>query len=217
MRKVFLSFISILCICPIFGQVGINTSTPSAHLEVVGDVKTDGSLFLEKVVGNNYVGNAKFLVLSTTNEIKKYDIDISKYGPINYVEFAFKEISADGLLFYDTKISTTDYLVSIQGYSYFKAGSLGGIMPHSLVANENIEGYQVYAYPNTTTNTWCLKAFVNNSQFQYFDGTSYNNTMIDLNLNLMIYRKDFITKTTSPIAIDMGDSETINAPLPPGF
>lgn len=217
MRKIFVSILLVFSFSTFLGQVGINTTSPTAALEVVGDVKTDGSIYLENPGDDTQIRGSKFLISSTSNQLLRYDINTSKYGPINYAEFAFKDVSTDGLQDYDTKISTTDYLVSIQGYSYFKAGGLGGVMPHSLVADENIEGYQVYAYANPVTQTWCLRGFVNNSQFQYYSGGSYSNTMIDLYLNIIMYRKGFITKQQSEIAVDMGGSETITAPMPPGF
>jgi hypothetical protein len=217
MKKIFALLVFVFSFNNFLGQVGINTNCPTAALEVVGNVKTEGSMFLENPGDETEIRGSKFLINSTTNQLLRYDINSSKYGPINYAEFAFKEVATDGLLLYDTKISTIDYLVSIQGYSFFKAGSLGGIMPHSLLNDLNIEGYQVYAFANPVTQTWCLKAFVNNSQFQYYSSGAYSNTMIDLYLNIIIYRKGFITKQQASIAVDMGDSETIVAPMPAGF
>jgi hypothetical protein len=199
--------------------VGINNNFPSAALDVVGDVKTDASLFLENPGDNSQIRGSNFLVRTVSGDMQQYDIGISKYGPINYAELEFIDLSTDGLQDYDTKISTSDYVVSVQGYAFYKpgAGHVGGVMPHSLISPDNIEGHQIYAYANPVTNTWFLRSFVNNSQFQVKIGQNYVNTSIDMTLNLMIYRKGFIAKEQSPIAIDMGNSETITAPLPPGF
>lgn len=217
MKKIFIVLVISIGLNPLLGQVGINTSSPDAALDVDGSVKTDGSFYLENPGDDAQIRGSKFLISSTSDELLRYDINTSKYGPINYAEFVFEEVATDGLLLYDTKISTVDYLVSIQGYSFFKAGSYGGIMPHSLLNDLNIEGYQVYAFANPVTQTWCLRAFVNNSQFQYYSSGAYSNTMIDLYLNIIIYRKGFITKQQTSIAVDMGDSETIVAPMPVGF
>lgn len=217
MKILYSLIITLLSLSPIFCQVGINVSNPSATLEVGGNVKTESDLFLENPGDNSNIRGSKFLINSTTDELLRYDINISKYGPINYVELAFKYLSTNGLQFYDTKISTTDYLVSVQGFSYREAGNDNGIMPHSLVADENIEGFQVYAYKNSATGTWCLKAFINNSQFQVYRNGSYENTELDLWLNLIIYRDGFISKSLDPVAVDMGNSETITVALPTGF
>ena len=145
-------------------------------------------------------------------------LTISKYGPINYSQFVFESLSENGLQDYDTKISTLEYIVTIQGY-YFLEASTGDtdIMTHSNITNDNIEGYQIYAYENPTTQTWFLRAFINNATFRTRISGTFQDTLIDMYLNLVIYRKGFITKDINPISVDMGDSETINAPLPPGF
>ena len=201
-------------------QVGINTTTPTAALDVAGNVLVEGSLFLENPGDNTEIRGSKLLILSTDASIKQYDIDISKYGPINYVQFAFENLSKDGLLDYDTKISTSKYLVSIQGYYFLVAGNGStNLQTHSLVDDDNIEGFQIYAYQNTSTSTWFLRAFVNNSEFHTYSGGGYEMeaTPVDMFLNLIIYRRGFISKEQNAITVDMGNSETITAPLPTGF
>ncbi len=203
----------------IYAQVGINTTTPSSALDVNGEVLIEGSFYLESPGDNTAIRGSKFLVRTTSNVLSRYDIDISKYGPINYVEFAFRNLSAEGLLDYDTKISTADYLVSIQGYScgIAGAGRTGSIMPSSSVSTLNIEGYQIYAYPNPSTGTWFLKAFVNNSTWQRYNGTTYVDTEIDMWLNVMIYRKGFIAKEQNSITVDMLNLPAGVALPPVGF
>mgnify|MGYP003662983888 FL=1 len=215
----FIFVLAAMSIANTFAQVGINTTTPTATLEVVGSTKLDRSLFLENPDSNNQIRNSKLLIRTTGNEIIKYDIDISKYGPVNYSQFIFNNVSTNGLQDYDTKISTDDYIVSIQGY-YFLEPITGDtdIMTHSNTDNNSIEGYQIYAYPNTTTNTWFLRAFINNGTFRTrFTSLPFSDTPIDLFLNLIIYRRGFITKEQSAITVDMANNETITAPLPPGF
>jgi len=199
-------------------QVGINTTTPSAALEVVGDVKVDNSLFLESPGDNTDIRGSKLLIHSTTDNLLEYDINISKYGPINYVEFVFNDLSTDGLQEYDTKISITDYLVTVQGYYYLEAQTGDtNVMVHSTITDDNIEGHQIYAYKNMATQTWCIKATVNNSQFMTRSGSTMANSSIDLYLNVVMYRKGFISKSQVPITMDMGNLETGTAPLPTGF
>lgn len=219
MRTIYFILIVLVTSGPICAQVGINTTTPSKELEVVGDVKLDGFLYLENPGQNTNIRGSKFLIRTTTNELNRYDINTSKYGPINYAEFKFESLSPFGLQDYDTKISTTDYLVSIQGYScgIAGAGRTGSIMPHSLISDDRIEGYQIYAYPNLVTGTWFLRAFVNNSEWQKSTGSGYVNTPIDMWLNVIIYRRGFITKAVSDINVDMGNMPTGTAPLPAGF
>lgn len=200
------------------GQVGINTDSPTADLEVVGDVIIDDKLFLENPDAFSQIQNSKLIVNSVSDNFLKYDINVSKYGPINYVQYDFTDLSTDGLLDYDTKIPTNDYTVTIKGYYFL--GAIDGttsIVLDSLISNNNIEGYQIYAYPNGSTNTWFLRAFINNARFQADDGSNYFNTSIELFLNVIIYRNGFITKDIGDIIVDMGNSETITVPLPAGF
>lgn len=200
------------------GQVGINTDTPTADLEVVGDVIIDNKLFLENPDAFSQIQNSKLIVNSVADNFLKYDINVSKYGPINYVQYDFTDLSTDGLLDYDTKIPTDDYTVTIKGYYFLKAiDGNTDIVLNSLISNNNIEGYQIYAYPSGSTNTWFLRAFVNNARFQADDGSNYFNTSIELFLNVIIYRNGFITKDKGDIVVDMGNSETVTVPLPVGF
>ncbi len=203
----------------VLAQVGINTSTPTATLEVVGEMKVEGRMYFENPGQNTTIRGSKLLIQSTDATIKKYDINTSKYGPINYSQFVFNELSKDGLQDYDTKISTEDYIVSIQGYYFLEANTTEtDVMLHSLTTNENIEGYQIYAYANTVTGTWFIRAFGNNSEFMAkANGNNMVPSDIDLYLNVIIYRRGFIAKSQNSISINMNDTETGTAPLPSGF
>ncbi len=216
--SILYTFLFFISVSVAFSQVGINNSNPSAALDVIGDVVVDEQLYLENPGENTEIRGSKLLIRSTTNDLLEYDINASKYGPVNYVEFAFNDLSTDGLQDYDTKINTTDYVLIIQGYYFLEAGTNDtDIMLNSNTDDDNIEGYQIYAYPNSSTNTWFIRAFVNDSKFKTRFGASFGDTSVDMYLNTVIYRKGFITKTQSNISVDMGDAETGTAPLPSGF
>jgi hypothetical protein len=199
-------------------QVGINTDTPSATLEVVGDVIVDNKLYLESPDEFTVIQNSKLLVKTTSDNLVQYDIDVSKYGPLNYVQYIFTDLSTDGLQDYDTKIPVDDYLVTIKGYYFFEAVTGNtSIVLDSTISTNNIEGYQFYAYPHPSTNTWFLRGIVNNAKFQSDDGSNYYDASVDLFLNVIIYRNGFITKVKNDVDVDMGNSETAIIPLPTGF
>ena len=220
MKKLYIILYVLFCFQFLNAQVGILNTSPLATLDVGGDALIEGSLFLENPGNNLVIRGSKLLIVSTDNSVKQYDINTSKYGPINYVEYIFDDLSKDGLQDYDTKISTAKYIVSIQGYYFVKAvnGSTN-VMTHSLIDNENIEGYQVYAYPNPVTNTWCLRAFINNGEFMAADnsGNIMVPTSVDMYLNIIIYRRGFIAKEQNSISVDMLNSETKTVALPTGF
>lgn len=218
MKRYIVIFLCTLCFnLSLQGQVGINTDNPSAMLDVVGDVKTDGSLYLENPGSNSQIRDSKLLIRTTANNIIQYDIASSKYGPINYAQYSFQDLSSQGLLDYDTKISTADYIVTIQGYYFLDAFYNDfNLLLKSNVNDNRVEGYQIYAYENSATNTWFLRAFPNNSDFISI-GFNYHTTEIDMYLNLIIYRRGFITKSQPAITVDMSNSTTGVASLPDGF
>ena len=216
MKKIYLLSILLFTVSLGWTQVGVNNTNPSAALDVTGDMKSDGSLFLERPLGNNNVRNAKLLIQTPSDAVIKYDIGVSKYGPINYVEFVFRELNADGLQDYDTKISTSKYIVTVQGYYFLGAApsNTTNVLLYSTVDNDNIEGYQIYAYKNIATGTWFIRAFVNNSEFHRRRFGSWRSTRIDMYLNVVIYQNGFMAKEQNPISVDMGGLETGTAVLP---
>jgi len=220
MKKILLTFTIALFFATLSkAQIGINKSNPSATLDIAGDVKLEESLYLEDPGEFTTIRGSKLLINTTGDEVVEYDILLSKYGPINYAEFVFANLSKDGLQDYDTKIPIDDYIVTIQGYYFLGAGTSNtNVMAHSTITDTNIEGYQIYAYKNTTTGTWFIRGFVNNAEFMVADPSyHYYPAPIDLYLNVIIYRDGFITKSISPISIDMGNASTGIAPLPTGF
>lgn len=207
-----------LCFNQASAQIGINTNSPDSMLHVNGTAIVEGSVYLEDPGAVTEIRHSKLLIKSPVDDIVQYDIDVSKYGPLNYAEFVFRGLSTNGLQDYDTKISTDKYIVAVQGFYYLEPGSDDtDVMAHSNISNDNIEGYQVYAYKNTTTQTWFLRAFLNNSEFHTRFGSVFAATPIDLYMNLIIYRRGFISKSLNTVSIDMGNSETGTAPLPAGF
>ena len=203
-------------------QVGINTSTPSADLDVVGDVKVDDKIYLENP-GNRILSSGVTLLVSTTSgNIKKYDINTAKYGPINTVQYRFRVTSNFGLFDFDTKIPTDEYITTVQGYFFQKPAPFAStnVLLHSNNDDDNIEGHQVFAFKNTTTNTWILRVYAANSEFRtQTDGATglYFDSTVDIYLNVIIYRTDFIAKELPDRTVNMGNSSTATATLPTGY
>lgn len=215
MRKFYLySILIFFQSFSLIGQVGINNPNPTATLDVNGSVWVQKNLFLENPQTFSMIRGSKMLIQKTNNQVVQYDIEKSKYGPINYVQFVFKKTNTHGLQNYNTKISATDYLVTVQGFYFLNADTNHtSVTLRSTVNDDNIEGFQIYAYIDTSTNTWHIKGYVNNSTFM--DGG--NQIAIDLYMNLIIFRNGFIAKPLNDITVNMGNLETKTAPLPPGF
>ena len=205
----------LLCSKFLMGQVGINNPNPTATLDVTGSVLVEKKLFLENPGDYPQIRGSKLLIKKTDDQVVQYDIDQSKYGPINYVQFVFRNTNTSGLHNYDTKISATDYLVTVQGFYFLGNGTNDtNITIHSNISENNIEGYQIYAYVDNSTQTWHIKGFVNDSTFR---NNSDANTAIDLYMNLIIFRNGFIAKPLDDVNVDMNNQETKTVPSPLGF
>lgn len=207
----------ILLSASLTAQVGINTDNPQALLHVNGSVKLDGKLYLEAPGDYSQIRGSKLLVNTDENTIVQYDIGTSKYGPINYAQLVFKETSTNGLQDYDTKIATSEYLVSIQGYYFTGPNGNTDVMPRDTINGNNIPGFQMYAYKNTETSTWFVRGFFNDATVQSLVAGRYQNTTVDLYLNLIIFRRGFLSKEQNNLTVDVTGSETFTAPLPAGF
>ncbi len=214
MKKVIIC-IALLYSSTIMAQVGINTQDPQADLDVQGDVIIDEKLYLENPGNSTQIRGSKLLIQKTDREIIEYNIQESKYGPINYAQFIFRQTSTHGLQDYDTKIDIDDYIVTVQGYYFTAQNNNTNVLLKSNINENYIEGFQFYAYPNPVTNTWFIRAFVNNSTFR--SGNGYPENPVDIFLNIVIYRNGFIAKKIDDITVNMNQSETGIAPLPDGF
>ncbi|WP_416441883.1 hypothetical protein ACH3O9_15070 [Leeuwenhoekiella sp. A16] len=211
----FLCFFALASSLTCFAQVGINTITPDQDvlLDVNGNVKLNDKLFLEAPGDYTNIRGSKLLIQKTNSEIIQYNIDQSKYGPINYAQFIFSNTSPNGIQDYNTQISTTDYLVTVQGFYFLENGTNNtNVLASSAAGNNYVEGFQVYAYAGT--NTWYIRAFINNATFSKSGGTDIN---VDLYLNLIIFRNGLISKSQSDVSVDMGGNTTITVPTPAGF
>lgn len=198
----------------LFAQVGINTDTPQASLDVVGSGKVDSKLYLEDPGNSDAIRGSKLIIEKTDKSIVQYDIDVSKYGPINYAEFVFKNTPKAGITDYDTKINISDYTVSVQGYYFLENGSNStNVHIVSTSGDGVVEGFQVYAYKNTTTNTWFIRCLVNHGYFEAAN-TSAN---LDIYMNLIIYRQRFIAKEVAQYYINMNKIEVGTLGKPSGF
>ncbi len=195
-------------------QVGIKTQNPQATLDVNGDVRVEKKLYLENPGDFGIIRGSNLLIQKTDLQIAQYDIEISKYGPINYAQFIFENVGDPGITSYDTKISTQDYLVTVQGYYFLQNGNNAtSVVSYSNNGNDYVEGYQIYAYKNPATNTWFIKAVINNGGFR----NNAENINVDMYLNLIIFRNRFIAKQIPNRVVSLNGNATGTAPLPAGF
>jgi len=213
--KLILTTLVILNFSVCLAQVGINTDEPQADLDVNGNTKIDNKLYLEAPGDFREIRGSKLLVEKTDKSIVQYDIENSRYGPINYAELKFEDVRNIGVQDYDTKISITDYSVTIQGFYVRGENGETNVVSSSNSGDQYIEGFQVYSYKDNSTNTWHIKAFVNNSIFRHGNNT---NLLVDIYLNLIIYRNGLLAKEGPFWTISAGNRVTRGVlGKPPGF
>lgn len=220
-KKYLLLFIISLQYISSLGQVGINRSNPTATLDVGGEVLVREKVYLENPGTYQGNGNSKLLMVNPEGDIIRYNITNGSYGPLNYVQMVFKNTSSTGLSGgYDTKISATKYKLAIHGFYFNKVirGELNTNLTLRKTSGNNreryIEGHQFYAY--IKDGTWWIKGFVQDSQF--FIGNNNDEQTVDIYMDVLIYRNDFITKFLSNIrTVDMSGRTTATAELPGGF
>ncbi|MGO3184573.1 MAG: hypothetical protein ACTIJ9_17225 [Aequorivita sp.] len=195
-------------------QVGINNINPSASLDVTGNVLVQEKLILED--SRNYTGetSSKLLMIHNDGSIIHYNIGSSSYGPLNFVQYVFKNTSNYGLTDgYNTRIDASKYTLAVHGYYFVRSSDgNGNVSFRSINGAQNVQGQQFYAY--VQGGTWRIKALVNNSRFYI----GYVLANVDIYMDVLIYRNNFITKVeTTPRVINMGRQTTRTAPLPAGF
>lgn len=197
-----------------YGQVGINTNTPTETLDVEGKTIVRERLYLENPNAAE-IQHQNLLVKRPDRSWAIHNVNTAKYGPVNYTEVKFENVPSAGIQSYNTLIPTSKYIVAVQGYYYYIAGSTNtDVLLNSTRAaspNDHIEGPRFHAYENN--GTWHIQGQVNQSNFQSEAG----NTNVDIFMNIAIFRRDFFTKSHSDINVDMGGNSTGTAPLPPAF
>ena len=222
-QKIFHFTIVFLQCLGVLAQVGINTTTPDATLDVNGDVLVQNKLYLEDPGSFVSGPDSKLLMINNAGNIIKYDIKNSDFGPLNYVHYIFENTKNTGLTGdYDTRIDPAKYTLAVHGY-YYLVTDTNPPNTNALLKSSNgpnvVEGQQFYAYiggkgTNKNPYSWRIRGFVNNSYFRLPGDDSIN---IDLFMDVIIYRNDFITKVVELQEVNMEKLDSQLVPLPAVF
>lgn len=187
--------------------VGIGTNTPTHTLEVNGNMKLSGNLYLENP--GNYTGKASgsYLLVrdNSDNVIKRYVPATSAYSAINSTVYFINNISTSGITDFDTRIPAAKYYVIIGGFIVRGINNDSNI---DIVESGSLANYipQYSARSFVENGTWRIKFTPNNNRI--FDRTA------EIRLSISAYRRDMLTTVNSQITYNMNGDTSGNASVP---
>ncbi len=133
-------------------RIGLGTSAPTAKLEINN---TNSGLASVKVNNlKNQPSGANAAYVTVDNSTGEFYKGLQSEKSFYYQTYNINNVNQDWISDFDTKISTTDYTVIIVGSSFDQM--LGVNMQNT--SGNRFASQNVYAYKNTSTNTWRLTA-----------------------------------------------------------
>lgn len=187
--------------------VGIGTNTPTHTLEVNGNMKLSGKLYLENP--GIYTGNSSdsYLLVrdNSDNIIKRYVPATSAFSAVNSTVYFIKNISTSGVTNFDTGIPDNKYYVVIGGFIIRGINNDSNI---SLTVPNDQGNYipQYSARAFVQNGTWRIKFTPNNNRV--FDRTP------EIRLSISAYRRDMLTTVNTQISYNMNAVTTGIASIP---
>lgn len=189
--------------------VGIGTATPSQTLDVAGNVKLSGNLYLENP--GEFSGNStnSYMIVrdNSDNALKRYVPATAQYGAINSTVYYIRNISTGGLTNFDTGIPASKYYLVIGGFIVRGVNDNSNI---SITQPNNTNQYipQYSARSFIENGTWRIKFTPNNGRV--FDQRP------EIRLSVSVYRRDMLTTVNNVINVNMNaaTSGTAAAPAP---
>lgn len=176
-------------------RIGIGTTTPTTKVDINGNLRigaatsSNGSTNVSTLVRDNITGEVKIAASSTGN-----------VSPINYIVYTISNVQGDWISNYDTKVSSTEYTMTIVGSSF--SDNLNVSNPTT--SSASFSPFSVFAYKSGTT--WRLKADYSSASTLTGNGTW---TLYCLIIN------NSILKTLAPVSQDLGGSQTGSAASAP--
>lgn len=210
MKNIFLSAVFCGIASFISAQgVGIGTATPSQTLDVAGNVKLSGNLYLENP--GEFSGNStnSYMIVrdNSDNALKRYVPATAQYGAINSTVYYIRNISTGGLTNFDTGIPASKYYLVIGGFIVRGVNDNSNI---SITQPNNTNQYipQYSARSFIENGTWRIKFTPNNGRV--FDQRP------EIRLSVSVYRRDMLTTVNNVINVNMNaaTSGTAAAPAP---
>lgn len=127
------------------GRVGINTDSPGARLHVAGNQILENAQAV-----NESTGTSQMVRDNVTGEIKVLRTTATNSFPISSITFEISQVDGDWISNFNTKISSTDYVLIITGL-VFNGGNLKNDTSSSGYNPLNFQAFK-------QDNTWRLMA-----------------------------------------------------------
>ncbi|MEO4006671.1 hypothetical protein [Flavobacterium sp. CAU 1735] len=183
----FLFFLSLTC----FSQVGINTDTPEATLDINGNLKISNVRTVSS--GSNV---SSLVIDKNTKEVKV--MSLGNETPIKFLTYQLHSVDGDLVKNFNTNIGTSEFSLIVTGSSY----DSGWLYTHekSVYGPKN-----VYAYKEG--GTWRLYA-------DYF--SAYNGTDSGWVIYCLVINKGVVNELPT-ISVQMNGQETGSANSPIGL
>lgn len=189
--------------------VGIGTQTPTHTLEVNGNLKLSGNLYMENP--GTYTGNASdaYLLVRDNNDkvIKRYVPATSAFSAINSAVYYLRNVNPGGLNDFNTGVSATDYYLVIGGFIVRGENDNPVVsLTQPGTSNQYVPQYSARSY--IQNGLWHIKFTPNNGRVF--------NLKLDIRLSVSVYRRDMLTTVNTPITYNMNGntSGTGSAPAP---
>ncbi|WP_100803833.1 hypothetical protein [Ulvibacter sp. MAR_2010_11] len=197
--KKFPLLIFVLSINLITAQVGIGTTTPTADLQVVGDVLVQDSF---KTGSLGTVSGAeegfKLLTRNTSSnpvgEITVLDVDQLNVAPVNVVDYHFTNIHLDNLSDVNLQYDSNKYVVGVANFR--QTGD--AVKKTTVSGNKSIGTFVVRTF--ASSGTWHLE--IQNRDLDLDAGDS-----LEYYVTLIVYNKSYFRNMPS-INTNLGGSNT---------
>ncbi len=209
------------------GKVGItnvsNTNfAPQAALDVDG--KTYANNLYLKDPGEPTITGGSFLASHADMQVRNsYDTPLTKYGTqyglFNYIHLNFNDVGREGVKDYNTKISTTDYVLVVHNYAFKNTDGSTTVALNFNPANDRQGSPNITAYKHTD-GFWHLTARFTNSTFRKLANENAADKF-NIELIMMAYRYLITKQNINEISVDLnganGSSSNTGVPKPTGF
>lgn len=209
--KNILILIGIIFSCSVISAqingVGIGTTTPTHTLEVNGNMKLSGNLYMENpgtYTGNSY--DAYFLVRDNSDKvIKRYVPAASAFSAINSAVYYLRNVNPGGLDDFNTGVSATDYYLVIGGFIVRGENDNAVVsLTQQGTSNQYIPLYSARSF--IQNGVWHIKFTPNNGRVF--------NLKLDIRLSVSVYRRDMLTTVNMPITYNMNGNTSGNGSSP---